>query len=58
MPDAQPKQDRIVKLTNVTKSVIVSGQVRIAPGATLEIAESKISEGLKRLVGAGLKKSE
>jgi len=58
MADSQAKQDKVVKLTNTTKTVIVSGHVRIAPGATLEIAESKISEGLKRLIGTGLKKSE
>lgn len=58
MADAQPKQDKVVRLTNVTRNFIVSGQVRIAPGATLEIPESKISEGLKRLIGAGLKKAE
>jgi hypothetical protein len=58
MADSQAKQDKVVKITNTTRNIIVSGQVRIAPGATLEIAESKISEGLKRLIGAGLKKTE
>jgi hypothetical protein len=58
MADSQAKQDKVVKLTNTTRNIVVSGQVRIAPGQTLEIPESKISEGLKRLIGAGLKKAE
>jgi len=57
MADAQTKPDKIVKLTNGTPSVIVSGQIRIAPGASIEIHESKISEGLKRLIGHGLSKT-
>lgn len=51
-------KDKIVKLTNTGSSVIVDKQVRIMPGQSLQIPESKISEGLKRMIGAGLTKSE
>ena len=53
-------EEKKVKLTNTTKSVINAGQIRLMPagnvGSTIEIVESKIPEGLKRLIGAGVKK--
>lgn len=59
----QKTVDRIVKIVNKSKAVINSGQIRImpagSPGDSIELPESKISEGLKRLLalpGSGLEK--
>jgi len=49
-------ESKVVTLKNKTRNVIVSGAIRILPGQSVEIPESKISEGLKRLIGAGLEK--
>jgi hypothetical protein len=49
-------EEKKVKLTNKTQGVVVAGQIRLNPGQTVEIAESKISEGLKRLIGKGVEK--
>lgn len=51
-------KDKVVKLTNTGPTVIVDKQIRIMPGQTLTLPESKISEGLKRMIGAGLTKTE
>ena len=48
--------DNKVTLRNKTKSVIVSGQIRIPAGGQIEISEDKISEGLKRLIGTSIEK--
>ena len=45
MAEVKPA-DKKVKLRNKTKSVIVSGPIRIMPGAEIEIFESKISPPL------------
>jgi len=55
MAEVKPA-DKKVKLRNKTKSVIVSGPIRIMPGAEIEIFESKISEGMKRIIGTALEK--
>lgn len=53
-------EEKKVKLVNTTKSVVVAGQIRLMPsgnpGDSVEMLESKIPEGLKRLIGAGIKK--
>jgi len=51
-------KDKTVKLSNTGTTVIVDKQVRIMPGQSITLPESKISEGLKRMIGAGLTKSE
>lgn len=51
--------EKQVKIVNKGKNVINSGQVRLMPGGEITIPESKISEGLKRLLampGSGLEK--
>lgn len=53
MPGQQVEATK--KYKNVTASVIVSGALRIKPQAILEIKPSKMSEGLKRLIGSALK---
>lgn len=50
--------EKKVKLTNKTQGVVVAGQIRINPGQTIEVPENKISEGLRRLIGKGVEKSE
>lgn len=51
--------EKQVKIVNKGKNVINSGQVRLMPGGEITMPESKISEGLKRLLampGSGLEK--
>jgi hypothetical protein len=51
--------EKQVKIVNKGKNVINSGQVRLMPGGEITIPESKVSEGLKRLLampGSGLEK--
>jgi hypothetical protein len=55
---AEATKDKKVRLTNTTRNVVVSGAIRIMPGQGIDIPESKIPEGLKRMIGAGLSKSE
>ena len=54
----QAEQVKKVKLRNKTNNVIVSGAIRIQPrgkdGDTIEIPESKISEGLKKIIPSAL----
>jgi hypothetical protein len=51
--------DQQVTLVNTGKNVINSGQIRLMPGGAITLPESKISEGLKRLLampGSGLQR--
>jgi hypothetical protein len=51
--------DKMVKITNKSQVIVNSGQLRIMPGQSVQLPESKISEGLKRLLaspGSGLEK--
>lgn len=46
--------EEIVKLKNVTGSVVVAGAIRIRPGETVELKKGRLPEGLRRLVGKEL----
>ena len=47
--------DEKKKLQNTGKTILVAGQIRIPPGGTIEIRESRIPEGLRRLIGTIVK---
>lgn len=47
---------KIVTLVNTGRTVVVSGPIRIAPGQSIQIDESRIPEGLKRLIGSTLER--
>jgi hypothetical protein len=57
----QASQEKMIRLRNKTNNVIVSGAIRIQPrgkeGDTIVIAESKISEGLKKIIPSALEKT-
>lgn len=53
--------EKQVKIVNRGKNVINSGQIRLMPGGEITLPESRISEGLKRLLampGSGVEKVE
>lgn len=50
----KPAVEKSVTLTNKTPNVVVSGAIRIMPGESLVLPESKLSESLRRLVGKTL----
>lgn len=55
---ALPAPEEMVQLRNDTTHIVNAGQIQFAPsgaaGDTLTIAKSKISEGLRRLIGNGI----
>jgi hypothetical protein len=55
---AQPAPEEMVGLRNDTTHIVNAGQIQFAPsgsqGDTIMIAKSKISEGLRRLIGNGI----
>lgn len=51
---AEAKTEKILKLKNRSKAVIVAGAIRINPDDVVELPESKVSEAMKRLFGGAL----